>query len=159
MLLIPVNCYLQVDHWLEFSAQRVCGQPSLAGALAELDKALSLRTFLVGHAVTLADLSVWAALKGFYLSVGNMGLLYFNEQNGELQVVFCFFSSCTGHPGWPSEGKSFSHVNRWFFFLSSQVPFTAVGNKYAKIKAPSKSNVSFFRLRMTLSINFWSLTE
>lgn len=63
--------YLQVDHWLEFSARRLCGQPGLTVALGELDKALSLRTFLVGHAITLADLSVWAALKGLdlYLSV------------------------------------------------------------------------------------------
>uniref|UniRef100_A0A671YNL9 Bifunctional glutamate/proline--tRNA ligase n=1 Tax=Sparus aurata TaxID=8175 RepID=A0A671YNL9_SPAAU len=53
----------EVDHWLEFSARRLCGQPGLTVALAELDKALSLRTFLVGHAITLADLSVWAALK------------------------------------------------------------------------------------------------
>lgn len=56
---------MQVDHWLEFSARRLCGQP-LTAALGELDKALSLRTFLVGHALTLADLSVWAALKGQY---------------------------------------------------------------------------------------------
>lgn len=99
----------EVDHWLEFSARRLCGQPGLTAALAELDKALSLRTFLVGHAITLADLSVWAALKG--------------------------------HDEWPSQGKSFSHVNRWFFFLSSQVPFSAVGNKYTAKKAPmSKSN-------------------
>ncbi|XP_008296039.1 bifunctional glutamate/proline--tRNA ligase isoform X2 [Stegastes partitus] len=99
----------EVDHWLEFSARRVCDQPGLTGALGELDKALSLRTFLVGHALTLADLSVWAALKG--------------------------------HVEWPSHGKSFPHVNRWFSFLSSQVPFTAVGNKYASKKAPmSKSN-------------------
>lgn len=56
--------YLQVDYWLEFSARRLCGQPDLTEALADLDKALSLRTFLVGHALTLADLSVWAALKG-----------------------------------------------------------------------------------------------
>ncbi|XP_073320105.1 bifunctional glutamate/proline--tRNA ligase isoform X2 [Pagrus major] len=99
----------EVDHWLEFSARRLCGQPGLTVALAELDKALSLRTFLVGHAITLADLSVWAALKG--------------------------------HGEWPSQGKSFSHVNRWFFFLSSQMPFSAIGNKYATKKAPmSKSN-------------------
>ncbi|XP_041793033.1 bifunctional glutamate/proline--tRNA ligase isoform X2 [Chelmon rostratus] len=99
----------EVDHWLEFSARRLCGQPGLTVALGELDKALSLRTFLVGHAITLADLSVWAALKG--------------------------------HGEWPSQGKAFSHVNRWFSFLSSQVPFTAVGNKYAKKTAPlSKSN-------------------
>uniref|UniRef100_A0A673BSW4 Bifunctional glutamate/proline--tRNA ligase n=1 Tax=Sphaeramia orbicularis TaxID=375764 RepID=A0A673BSW4_9TELE len=97
----------EVDHWLEFSARRLCGQSGLAAALGDLDKALSLRTFLVGHSLTLADLSVWAALKGSpYL-----------------------------------QNKSFSHVSRWFLFLSSQVPFTAVGNKYASKKAPvNKSN-------------------
>ncbi|XP_056268340.1 bifunctional glutamate/proline--tRNA ligase isoform X2 [Pseudoliparis swirei] len=100
----------EVDHWLEFSAQRLCSQPALSNALVDLDKALSLRTFLVGHTLTQADLSVWAALKG--------------------------------HGDWPSQGKSFSHVNRWFSFLRSQVPFTAVGNKYASKKAPiSKSNL------------------
>uniref|UniRef100_A0A3P8QMA9 WHEP-TRS domain-containing protein n=1 Tax=Astatotilapia calliptera TaxID=8154 RepID=A0A3P8QMA9_ASTCA len=93
----------EVDHWLEFSARSLCNQPDLTVALAELDKALSLRTFLVGHALTLADLSVWAALKD--------------------------------HGEWPKQGKSFSHVSRWFFFLSSQVPFTAVGNKYTRKKA------------------------
>uniref|UniRef100_A0A8D3AHL6 Bifunctional glutamate/proline--tRNA ligase n=1 Tax=Scophthalmus maximus TaxID=52904 RepID=A0A8D3AHL6_SCOMX len=81
----------EVDHWLEFSARRLCGQPGLTVALRELDVALSLRTFLVGHALTLADLSEW-----------------------------------------PSQGKSFSHINRWFSFLSSQVPFTAVGNNEKK---------------------------
>uniref|UniRef100_A0A673BL06 Bifunctional glutamate/proline--tRNA ligase n=1 Tax=Sphaeramia orbicularis TaxID=375764 RepID=A0A673BL06_9TELE len=93
----------EVDHWLEFSARRLCGQSGLAAALGDLDKALSLRTFLVGHSLTLADLSVWAALKE-----------------------------------WTSQNKSFSHVSRWFLFLSSQVPFTAVGNKYASKKAPEK---------------------
>lgn len=53
-----------MDHWLEFSARRLNGQPDLAPALAQLDAALSLRTFLVGHTLTLADLCVWAALKG-----------------------------------------------------------------------------------------------
>uniref|UniRef100_A0A4W6G2N3 Bifunctional glutamate/proline--tRNA ligase n=1 Tax=Lates calcarifer TaxID=8187 RepID=A0A4W6G2N3_LATCA len=96
----------EVDHWLEFSARRLCGQPGLPVALRELDLALSLRTFLVGHALTLADLAIWAALKGQY-----------------------------------HQGKSFSHISRWFSFLSSQVPFTAVGNKYASKKAPmNKSN-------------------
>ncbi|KAL3065980.1 hypothetical protein OYC64_016005 [Pagothenia borchgrevinki] len=99
----------EVDHWLEFSARRLCDQSGVSAALGELDKALSLRTFLVGQSVTLADLSVWAALKG--------------------------------HAEWPSQGKTCSHINRWFFFLSSQVPFTAVGNKYASKKAPmTKSN-------------------
>ncbi|XP_041837193.1 bifunctional glutamate/proline--tRNA ligase isoform X2 [Melanotaenia boesemani] len=99
----------EVDHWLEFSARHVCDQPTLTAALGELDKALSLRTFLVGRALTLADLSVWAALKG--------------------------------HSDWPSQSKSFLHVSRWFYFLSSQVPFSAVGNKYTSKKTPmTKSN-------------------
>lgn len=55
---------VQVDHWLEFSARRLRDQAGVSEALAELDKALSLRTFLVGHALTLADISVWASLKG-----------------------------------------------------------------------------------------------
>lgn len=68
LLVLTVLC-LQVDHWLEFSAQRLCGQPGLSVALAELDRALSLRTFLVGHALTLADISVWASLKGAFLDL------------------------------------------------------------------------------------------
>lgn len=63
-MLLIMFCLLQVDHWLEFSARRLCGQSDLSSALADLDKALALRTFLVGHSVTLADLCIWAALKG-----------------------------------------------------------------------------------------------
>ncbi|CAL8243627.1 unnamed protein product [Lota lota] len=54
----------EVDHWLEFSSRRLCSQKGLPLALGELEKALALRTFLVGHALTLADLCAWAALKG-----------------------------------------------------------------------------------------------
>ncbi|XP_077445865.1 bifunctional glutamate/proline--tRNA ligase isoform X1 [Stigmatopora argus] len=98
----------EVDHWLEFSARRICGQSDLCAPLAALNKALSLRTFLVGHALTLADLCVWAALKG--------------------------------HSDW-SNNKAFSHVSRWFSFLSSQVPFTNLDNKYTSKQAlPTKSN-------------------
>uniref|UniRef100_A0A8C8FL66 Bifunctional glutamate/proline--tRNA ligase n=1 Tax=Oncorhynchus tshawytscha TaxID=74940 RepID=A0A8C8FL66_ONCTS len=103
----------EVDHWMEFSTRRVCGQSGLATALGELDMALALRTFLVGHSLTLADLCVWAALKG--------------------QSV----------PSIQKQAGAFSHVARWFSFLGSQVPFTAVGNKYANSKAPPcKSDVS-----------------
>uniref|UniRef100_A0A673KWS9 glutamate--tRNA ligase n=1 Tax=Sinocyclocheilus rhinocerous TaxID=307959 RepID=A0A673KWS9_9TELE len=94
----------EVDHWLEFSARRLCGQSDLSSALGDLDKALALRTFLVGHSVTLADLCVWAALKG----------------NGESQA----------------KPNSYPHLCRWFLFLSSQVPFSSVGSKWAsKISA------------------------
>ncbi|KAF5892564.1 bifunctional glutamate/proline--tRNA ligase isoform X2 [Clarias magur] len=92
----------EVDHWLEFSARKLSGQSDLTPALTELNAALSLRTFLVGHTLTLADLCVWAALKG----------------SGEWQ-------SLEAKPG------TFSHVCRWFSFLSSQVPFSEVGTKWA----------------------------
>uniref|UniRef100_A0A8C2HAW3 Bifunctional glutamate/proline--tRNA ligase n=1 Tax=Cyprinus carpio TaxID=7962 RepID=A0A8C2HAW3_CYPCA len=94
----------EVDHWLEVSARRLCAQSDLSSALGDLDKALALRTFLVGRSVTLADLCVWAALKG----------------NGESQA----------------KPSSYPHLCRWFSFLSSQVPFSSVGSKWAsKISA------------------------
>uniref|UniRef100_A0A8C7UGV3 Bifunctional glutamate/proline--tRNA ligase n=1 Tax=Oncorhynchus mykiss TaxID=8022 RepID=A0A8C7UGV3_ONCMY len=99
----------EVDHWMEFSTRRVCGQSGLATALGELDMALALRTFLVGHSLTLADLCVWAALKG----------------SNEWQSI-------------QKQAGLFSHVARWFSFLGSQVPFTAVGNKYANSKEQEK---------------------
>uniref|UniRef100_A0A8C7UH45 Bifunctional glutamate/proline--tRNA ligase n=1 Tax=Oncorhynchus mykiss TaxID=8022 RepID=A0A8C7UH45_ONCMY len=101
----------EVDHWMEFSTRRVCGQSGLATALGELDMALALRTFLVGHSLTLADLCVWAALKG----------------SNEWQSI-------------QKQAGLFSHVARWFSFLGSQVPFTAVGNKYANSKAPPRKS-------------------
>uniref|UniRef100_A0A8C2Q2L4 Bifunctional glutamate/proline--tRNA ligase n=1 Tax=Cyprinus carpio TaxID=7962 RepID=A0A8C2Q2L4_CYPCA len=98
----------EVDHWLEFSARRLCGQSDLSSALGDLDKALALRTFLVGHSVTLADLCIWAALKGQ------------SFRNGESQA----------------KPSSYPHLCRWFSFLSSQVPFSSVGSKWAsKISA------------------------
>uniref|UniRef100_A0A8C8FI40 Bifunctional glutamate/proline--tRNA ligase n=1 Tax=Oncorhynchus tshawytscha TaxID=74940 RepID=A0A8C8FI40_ONCTS len=99
----------EVDHWMEFSTRRVCGQSGLATALGELDMALALRTFLVGHSLTLADLCVWAALKG----------------SNDWQSI-------------QKQAGAFSHVARWFSFLGSQVPFTAVGNKYANSKKQEK---------------------
>uniref|UniRef100_A0A674BTM8 Bifunctional glutamate/proline--tRNA ligase n=1 Tax=Salmo trutta TaxID=8032 RepID=A0A674BTM8_SALTR len=103
----------EVDHWLEFSAQRVCGQSGLAAALGELDKALELRTFLVGHSLTLADICVWAVLKG----------------SSEWQSM-------------QTQAGAFSHVARWFSFLGSQAPFTAVGHKYTNSRAPSRNSNS-----------------
>uniref|UniRef100_A0A669ELB3 Bifunctional glutamate/proline--tRNA ligase n=1 Tax=Oreochromis niloticus TaxID=8128 RepID=A0A669ELB3_ORENI len=50
-------------------------------------------------------------------------------------VHICDVSNIQDLTAFFSQGKSFSHVSRWFFFLSSQVPFTAVGNKYASKKA------------------------
>lgn len=137
-----MNVYLQVDHWLEFSAQRLCGNAGLAVALAELDKALSLRTFLVGHALTLADISVWASLKGAFCYLFWSAMCVFLQVLLHQNHVVVFFVVVAGHAEWQSQGKSFSHVKRWFFFLNSRVPFSAVGQKYTKKNVPpTKSNV------------------
>ncbi|KAJ8289165.1 hypothetical protein COCON_G00018240 [Conger conger] len=103
----------EVDHWLEFSARRICGQTSHTPALEDLDKALSLRTFLVGHGLTLADLCVWAALKG---SAGWQAIM--------------------------SKPGPFSHIRRWFSFLSTQKPFTSVGDKWASSKIAPGNGVA-----------------
>lgn len=69
----------------------------------------------------------------------------------------CALYLSAGRSEWPDQGKSFSNVNRWFFFLNSQVPFSAVGSKYARKSIPiSKSNVSLFAemqklLKMTVT--------
>uniref|UniRef100_A0A8C9VU88 Bifunctional glutamate/proline--tRNA ligase n=1 Tax=Scleropages formosus TaxID=113540 RepID=A0A8C9VU88_SCLFO len=101
----------QVDHWLEFAYRRVSGQSSLTPALEDLDKALALRTFLVGYTVTLADLSVWAALKGH------------------------------GWPAILDKSGPFPHIHRWFSFLSSQAPFNSVGSKMCSGNTAPNSSV------------------
>ncbi|KAH6931932.1 hypothetical protein HPB50_001670 [Hyalomma asiaticum] len=56
----------EVDHWIEFAAARLsrAADAGFANALGCLDKALASVTYLVGRAVTLADIAVWEALYG-----------------------------------------------------------------------------------------------
>ncbi|KAH7960307.1 hypothetical protein HPB49_018598 [Dermacentor silvarum] len=56
----------EVDHWIEFAAARLsrAADAGFAHALGCLDKALGSVTYLVGRAVTLADIAVWEALYG-----------------------------------------------------------------------------------------------
>lgn len=76
----------------------------------------------------------------FMISVGKQCVSFHKDST---RPAFFRSFSTVGHVEWPSQDKSFSHVNRWFFFLNSQVPFSAVGNKYTKKSIPlTKSNVS-----------------
>ncbi|KAL1481757.1 hypothetical protein MTO96_034234 [Rhipicephalus appendiculatus] len=56
----------EVDHWIEFATARLSrgSDAGFAQALGCLDKALASVTYLVGRAVTLADIAVWEALYG-----------------------------------------------------------------------------------------------
>lgn len=53
---------LQVDQWLDISQTLVPGS-GFEAACAAVDAFLSLRTFLVGHAPSLADVACWAQLQ------------------------------------------------------------------------------------------------
>ncbi|XP_077138362.1 bifunctional glutamate/proline--tRNA ligase isoform X2 [Ranitomeya variabilis] len=52
----------EISHWVEFSQTRLQDKSMFAAALQELNHSLSLRTYLVGDALTLADISVFSAL-------------------------------------------------------------------------------------------------
>ena len=53
----------QVDEWLAFLPRLAAG-PGLAEAAAAVNDFLSLRTYLVGHRLTLADIALWGQLTG-----------------------------------------------------------------------------------------------
>ncbi|GBM15901.1 Bifunctional glutamate/proline--tRNA ligase [Araneus ventricosus] len=51
----------EVDHWLEFCSRKYT-VPEFKESLKKLDSTLSMVTFLVGDALTLADICVWSLL-------------------------------------------------------------------------------------------------
>lgn len=93
--------HTEIDHWLEFSATKLSSCDVLTSAISELNHCLSLRTYLVGNSLTLADLCVWATLKG------NAAWQEHLKQN-----------------------KTLVHVKRWFGFLEAQQAFRSVGTKW-----------------------------
>ncbi|XP_053315637.1 bifunctional glutamate/proline--tRNA ligase [Spea bombifrons] len=53
----------EINHWIEFSRTKLQEKSSYQTGLQELNHSLSLRTYLVGDVVTLADISVFSALE------------------------------------------------------------------------------------------------
>ncbi|KAM9016850.1 bifunctional glutamate/proline--tRNA ligase isoform 2-T2 [Ara ararauna] len=106
--------HTEIDHWLEFSATKLAAAKQFLSAVQELNHSLSLRTYLVGNSLSLADFCVWAVLKGN------------NIWQEQLQ-----------------QNKAPVHAKRWYSFLEAQHVFQAVGAKWAsdapKVKmAPEK---------------------
>ncbi|XP_006894653.1 PREDICTED: bifunctional glutamate/proline--tRNA ligase [Elephantulus edwardii] len=93
--------HTEIDHWLEFSATKLSSRNLFASATNELNHCLSLRTYLVGNSLSLADLCVWATLRG----------------NAAWQEQL-------------KENKAPVHVKRWFGFLEAQQAFQSVGSKW-----------------------------
>ncbi|XP_030413344.1 bifunctional glutamate/proline--tRNA ligase isoform X4 [Gopherus evgoodei] len=101
--------HTEIDHWLEFSATKLSTSAQFGSALLELNHCLSLRTYLVGNSLSLADLCVWAVLKG------NSAWQEQLEQN-----------------------KAPVHTKRWYGFLEAQCTFQSVGTKWAAVASKTK---------------------
>lgn len=70
-----MHFFSQIDHWLEFSATKLSSCDLFTSAINELSHCLSLRTYLVGNSLSLADLCVWATLKGISNSSWRISIL------------------------------------------------------------------------------------
>uniref|UniRef100_A0A8C4V7G0 Bifunctional glutamate/proline--tRNA ligase n=1 Tax=Falco tinnunculus TaxID=100819 RepID=A0A8C4V7G0_FALTI len=106
--------HTEIDHWLEFSATKLSTDSQFLSAVQELNHCLSLRTYLVGNSLSLADLCVWAVLKDN------------NIWQEQLQ-----------------QNKAPVHAKRWYGFLEAQHAFQSVGAKWASGK-PTKADVGKF---------------
>ncbi|KAK9412005.1 bifunctional glutamate/proline-tRNA ligase [Crotalus adamanteus] len=93
--------HTEIDHWIEFSTTKLSTPTEFALAIQELNNSLSLRTYLVGNCLSLADFSVWAALKG-----NNIWQEQLPQNNGPV------------------------HVKRWYKFLEAQNSFQSVDSKW-----------------------------
>ncbi|XP_004699962.1 bifunctional glutamate/proline--tRNA ligase isoform X2 [Echinops telfairi] len=93
--------HTEIDHWMEFSATKLSSCNLFTSAVDELNHCLSLRTYLVGNSLSLADVCVWATLKG--------------KATWQEQL---------------KQNKAPVHVKRWFGFLESQKAFQSVGSKW-----------------------------
>ncbi|KAM9317202.1 bifunctional glutamate/proline--tRNA ligase [Gastrophryne carolinensis] len=84
----------EISHWMEFSRTRLQDKSTFPAALQELNHCLSLRTYLVGDALTLADISVYSTL-----AVSSIW---------QAQL---------------KENKAAVNVRRWYTFLQPRAPF------------------------------------
>jgi glutathione S-transferase len=53
----------QIDQWIHYAATSFVSGPGLEAAVASASTALALRTFAVGHSLSIADLAAWGALQ------------------------------------------------------------------------------------------------
>ncbi|KAK2184184.1 hypothetical protein NP493_277g03032 [Ridgeia piscesae] len=100
----------EVDHWLDFCTWRLTCSSEVKDALQYLDKVLAPLTYLVTNALTLADFSVWDALRG----------------SQEFQKLL-------------AAGEAPRNITRYYKFLSEQEKFKAVAKRLPEVKiVPSK---------------------
>lgn len=54
---------MQIDEWLEYASIFSSGS-QFESACGNVDGHLALRTFLVGHSLSIADIAIWSVLAG-----------------------------------------------------------------------------------------------
>ncbi|XP_018427710.1 PREDICTED: bifunctional glutamate/proline--tRNA ligase isoform X2 [Nanorana parkeri] len=105
----------EVNHWMEFSQTRLQDKSNFPAALQELNHCLSLRTYLVGDSLTLADISVYSTL-----AVSSIW-------QAELK-----------------QNKAAVNVRRWYTFLKPRVPFHGELSVSVAAPAEKKQDVGKF---------------
>ena len=104
----PLLGATQVDQWLDFSGQLVMGA-GFEPALAAVSSFLSLRTLLVGDALSLADVAVWGQLAATALWVDKL-----------------------------CKSPALGHVARWYAYVAGTPELAAVAEAHgAKKRAPA----------------------
>lgn len=100
-----------IDQWLEFGDKQFVSGPGLEAAVGAAGEALALRTFMVGHSLSIADLCGWGRLQtaAMWVKVRN--------------------------------APAARNVRRWFEFCSVQPPLAAALEQLAPKKSSSNAKV------------------
>lgn len=104
-----------IDEWVDFADKlsKTTDGPTLISLFEKLDSHMILRTFVVGHKMTLADIAVWGALKGTPRFVGSMKL------------------------------DTYSYVNRWYTHIESlEFVKSALAAQKSSLQAANKGPAS-----------------
>lgn len=55
---------MQIDYWLEYACNNVVAGANFEAVCNGINDYLALRTFVIGHNLTVADLALWGQLQG-----------------------------------------------------------------------------------------------
>ena len=61
----------QIDEWMEYATVFLAGA-EFEKSCTYVDNYLSLRTFLVGYSLSIADIAVWSGLAGMLFIIGHL---------------------------------------------------------------------------------------
>lgn len=64
---------MQIDYWLEYACNNVVAGANFEAVCNGINDYLALRTYVIGHNLTVADLALWGQLQGEALLRMGMG--------------------------------------------------------------------------------------